>query len=138
MFYGILFPFKLLFCNPPCIIWNDWNKWSYCSKYCWLQTKVIQKRTIHLRRHSTTRRKFSSKLQTPLTTSFSSKRVPYPKEITSYLDQFVVGQEYAKKILAVGVYQHYKRFSYNAILKEKGSQAFQFFYRDKDCCNLWT
>jgi ATP-dependent Clp protease ATP-binding subunit ClpX len=35
--------------------------------------------------------------------------VPKPKEIYSYLDQYVVGQERAKKILSVGVHNHYKR-----------------------------
>ena len=35
--------------------------------------------------------------------------VPKPKEIFSYLDQYVVGQERAKKILSVGVHNHYKR-----------------------------
>ena len=32
-----------------------------------------------------------------------------PKEIKSYLDEYVVGQEEAKKVLAVSVYNHYKR-----------------------------
>ena len=32
-----------------------------------------------------------------------------PKEIKSYLDQYVIGQEDAKKYLAVAVYNHYKR-----------------------------
>ncbi|KAL4002870.1 AAA domain (Cdc48 subfamily) protein [Acanthocheilonema viteae] len=62
-------------------------------------------------------------LQTSSTKSLSHKRLPYPKEITNYLDQFVIGQEYAKKTLAVGVYQHYKRFAYNDTLKEKESQT---------------
>jgi ATP-dependent Clp protease ATP-binding subunit ClpX len=32
-----------------------------------------------------------------------------PKELTSYLDQYVIGQEEAKKVLTVAVYNHYKR-----------------------------
>jgi ATP-dependent Clp protease ATP-binding subunit ClpX len=36
-------------------------------------------------------------------------KVPKPKEVVSYLDQYVIGQDAAKKILAVGVANHYKR-----------------------------
>lgn len=43
--------------------------------------------------------------------------LPKPSEIKAYLDQFVIGQERAKKILSVAVYNHYKR-----IEKEKGSK----------------
>ena len=32
-----------------------------------------------------------------------------PKEIKSFLDEYVIGQEAAKKVLAVAVYNHYKR-----------------------------
>jgi len=35
--------------------------------------------------------------------------VPEPKEIKSFLDQYVIGQERSKKILSVAVYNHYKR-----------------------------
>src|SRR6476659_9733074 len=35
--------------------------------------------------------------------------VPEPKEIVSYLDGYVVGQEVAKRSLSVAVYNHYKR-----------------------------
>ncbi len=38
-----------------------------------------------------------------------SSRIPKPKEIRAYLDDYVIGQERAKKILSVAVYNHYKR-----------------------------
>jgi len=41
--------------------------------------------------------------------AFELGRVPTPKEIYEFLSQYVVGQERAKKILSVGVYNHYKR-----------------------------
>ncbi|RMH02010.1 MAG: AAA family ATPase, partial [Aquificota bacterium] len=37
------------------------------------------------------------------------KRLPTPEEIKLMLDQYVIGQERAKKILSVAVYNHYKR-----------------------------
>lgn len=41
--------------------------------------------------------------------------VPKPNEIKSYLDQYVIGQEKAKKSLSVAVYNHYKRINSNII-----------------------
>ncbi len=38
--------------------------------------------------------------------------VPNPREIRAFLDDYVVGQDDAKKILAVAVYNHYKRIQY--------------------------
>src|SRR5688500_2567762 len=37
--------------------------------------------------------------------------IPSPRQIKEYLDQYVVGQQYAKKALAVAVHNHYKRLS---------------------------
>src|SRR6266513_3261585 len=37
--------------------------------------------------------------------------IPSPRQIKEYLDQYVVGQEYAKKALSVAVHNHYKRLS---------------------------
>ena len=39
------------------------------------------------------------------------KRIPRPQEIKSYLDQYVIGQEDAKRYLSVSVYNHYKRLA---------------------------
>ena len=39
--------------------------------------------------------------------------VPKPKEIKEYLDQHIIGQDEAKKILSVAVYNHYKRINHN-------------------------
>ncbi|MBP7984934.1 MAG: ATP-dependent Clp protease ATP-binding subunit ClpX [Bacteroidaceae bacterium] len=41
--------------------------------------------------------------------NFSLKKVPKPKEIKNYLDQYVIGQDDAKRYLSVSVYNHYKR-----------------------------
>ena len=43
--------------------------------------------------------------------SSSLQNILKPKEIVKFLDQYVVGQERAKKILSVAVYNHYKRLS---------------------------
>jgi ATP-dependent Clp protease ATP-binding subunit ClpX len=37
--------------------------------------------------------------------------IPSPRQIKEFLDQYVIGQEYAKKALAVAVHNHYKRLS---------------------------
>ncbi|MCA9669212.1 MAG: ATP-dependent Clp protease ATP-binding subunit ClpX, partial [Myxococcales bacterium] len=41
--------------------------------------------------------------------SYSSSKLPKPAEIKKILDEYVVGQDRAKKTLAVAVYNHYKR-----------------------------
>lgn len=40
---------------------------------------------------------------------YKVQRVPKPKEIKDYLDQYIIGQEEAKRYLSVAVYNHYKR-----------------------------
>ena len=42
------------------------------------------------------------------------KDIPKPKEIRTILDEYVIGQDRAKKALAVAVYNHYKRINSNA------------------------
>ena len=40
-------------------------------------------------------------------------RVPSPRELVAHLDQYVIGQEQAKRVLAVAVHSHYKRLMNN-------------------------
>ena len=42
-------------------------------------------------------------------TAYSKKSIPKPKEIKDYLDQYIIGQNDAKRFLSVAVYNHYKR-----------------------------
>ena len=46
------------------------------------------------------------------------KDLPKPKEIYSILNEYVIGQEKAKKVLSVAVYNHYKRVKYEGSLNE--------------------
>lgn len=44
-------------------------------------------------------------------TQISLSQIPKPREIKKYLDEHVIGQDDAKKVLSVAVYNHYKRLS---------------------------
>ncbi len=48
------------------------------------------------------------------------KEIPTPSELKEYLDQYVIGQEAAKKVLSVAVYNHYKRVKYAKKIAESG------------------
>jgi len=41
-------------------------------------------------------------------------KVPKPHEIKKYLDEYIIGQDDAKKVLSVAVYNHYKRIAHNS------------------------
>ncbi|WP_156498272.1 ClpX C4-type zinc finger protein, partial [Oleiphilus sp. HI0079] len=47
------------------------------------------------------------------TTEESSDRLPVPQEIKTTLDDYVIGQDRAKVVLSVAVYNHYKRLKYS-------------------------
>ena len=51
--------------------------------------------------------------QMPVENRFKLEKVPTPQEIKDYLDQYVIGQDDAKKYLSVSVYNHYKRLLQN-------------------------
>lgn len=66
--------------------------------------------------------KLPSPLQQPDSNAFSFNELPKPKEIKSRLDEYVIGQEKAKKVLSVAVYNHYKRL-YTGLSKEKDNSV---------------
>ena len=53
--------------------------------------------------------------------------IPYPKEIREFLDEYVIGQELAKKVISVAVYNHYKR-----ILEDKTAMQYPEDIKDTE------
>ena len=53
----------------------------------------------------------------PMSPVMKAGTVPKPREIVGYLDQYVIGQDHAKKALSVAVYNHFKR------INEKGGDV---------------
>ncbi len=50
-------------------------------------------------------------------------KIPNPQEIKQVLDDYVIGQEPAKKILSVAVYNHYKRINHEEKVKDKKDEV---------------
>ncbi len=48
--------------------------------------------------------------------------LPKPQELKQKLDDFIIGQDEVKKILAVSVYNHYKRINYNMIKRDNNEE----------------
>jgi ATP-dependent Clp protease ATP-binding subunit ClpX len=58
------------------------------------------------------RREQSPEKRKSRSSNISLTQIPKPREIKKYLDEHVIGQDEAKKILSVAVYNHYKRLSF--------------------------
>ena len=53
--------------------------------------------------------------------TFEKIELPSPKEIKEKLDEYIVGQDEVKRVLAVAVYNHYKRLNYNLTKSDEQS-----------------
>ncbi|MGD1818214.1 MAG: ATP-dependent Clp protease ATP-binding subunit ClpX [Pleomorphochaeta sp.] len=54
------------------------------------------------------------------TTHGLPETIPTPKELKEYLDEYVIGQDDAKRVLSVAVYNHYKRVKFQGRIKKEG------------------
>lgn len=57
----------------------------------------------------------ASQKEKSTTASIDIKKLPAPHMIKAQLDDFVIGQSYAKKVISVAVYNHYKRVAQHAV-----------------------
>lgn len=53
-------------------------------------------------------------------TNKSADKLPRPNEIKSHLDEYIIGQERAKRVFSVAVYNHYKRIQHQNDKKKEG------------------
>ncbi|MBD2038411.1 ATP-dependent protease ATP-binding subunit ClpX [Phormidium sp. FACHB-592] len=66
------------------------------------------------------RREQSPEKRKARSANLSLNQIPKPREIKKYLDEHVIGQDDAKKVLSVAVYNHYKRLSF---IQSKGGSS---------------
>jgi len=61
-------------------------------------------------------------LKRDLSDQYLPQRIPSPKELVAHMDQYVIGQDRAKKILAVAVANHYKRLKDHTTITNKDGE----------------
>jgi ATP-dependent Clp protease ATP-binding subunit ClpX len=99
-----------LIAGPPGIyICNE------CIDICNSILQEEQRRTPEGARPTTERRRPAEERKDVEAEPLEARRLPTPIEIARRLDEYVIGQQRAKKVLAVAVYNHYKRLRSQAV-----------------------
>ena len=84
-------------------------KCSFCGKSQKQVKRLIAGPGLHLRRMHRALQRDREEEERTSAEEVAFTELPKPAEIKAYLDDYVVGQEDAKKKLSVAVYNHYKR-----------------------------
>ncbi|KAJ8086213.1 ATP-binding protein [Marasmius tenuissimus] len=58
-----------------------------------------------------------------------------PRQLVEYLNQYIVGQENAKKVLSVAVFNHYNRVRANMSMLQAREDAFRDDTEQRTCCS---
>jgi ATP-dependent Clp protease ATP-binding subunit ClpX len=66
---------------------------------------------------------FEAEEASKATPTLEPAKISKPKEIKAFLDQHIIGQSEAKKVLSVAVYNHYKRINHQLALKQQKEAA---------------
>ncbi|MCF0215927.1 MAG: ATP-dependent Clp protease ATP-binding subunit ClpX [Fibrobacteraceae bacterium] len=94
---------------------------SFCGKPAEQVEKMITGAGVHICNecvtmcHRILQEDLARTKKAALSADIGSKPLPLPSEIKAHLDDFVIGQEQAKKALSVAVYNHYKRLRYKQL-----------------------
>lgn len=98
------------------------GKVNICNECVGLCNNLLLEKSLNNGDDNSSNSHGSEQLNSEVNKSFSLAQLPKPKDLKQHLDEYIIGQEEAKKTLSVAVYNHYKRLS---ILESQRNQVNQ-------------